>query len=65
MQLLRTMVDELERRPLEWGDPQFDLLELGLTVYRRLLGRFTVSYAVDPANRLVYLRDIAVLPQQA
>ncbi len=61
LRLLHSMVDELERRPLEWGDPQFDLLEMGLTVYHRMVDRFTVQYAVDPARRIVYLRRVELL----
>ena len=61
LRLLRTMVDALEARPMDWGDPQHDLLDLGLTVYHRMVNRFTVTYALDPARRFVYLLSILVL----
>ena len=58
---LRAMYRELRDRPREWGDPSWNLYQMGLVVYFRIAGRFTFSYAVDQVNRIVYLRWVRLL----
>jgi hypothetical protein len=59
---LMEVATHLRTDPLEWGDPQFRLHALDLLVCHRVLRRFHVSYALDQANRLVYLRELLLVP---
>ena len=58
---LRVITDRLTAAPLEWGDPQYRLPALGLLVCHGAHDSLHVAYAVDEANRIVYLTNIRLL----
>jgi hypothetical protein len=59
---LRAINARLENEPLEWGDSLHSLPSLGLLICRGFHGAFYVSYGVDEANSLVYLRSFQSQP---
>ena len=59
---LQSMNDALSRDPTSWGDPQNRLAHVEWTIYHRIHWYFNIYYAVDEANRTVYLKDILALP---
>jgi hypothetical protein len=44
--------------PLPWGEPEFDLHHLGITVGVGIRRPLVVRYGVDPARRIVYLQHV-------
>jgi hypothetical protein len=63
---LRASVREIEDRlvltPLEWGDPNFRLRQLGLTMFNGVAGMLHGYYAVDEARRTVYIKRVKFMP---
>ena len=58
--LLRTINRQLTTEPLVWGDPWYSLSQLALKVYHRACTPLHVSYAVDEARRVVYVRQLTL-----
>ena len=56
--VLLALTTALTDTPNEWGDPQYELPQLGLMVYHRLNEDFSISYAVDERRHIVYLRFV-------
>jgi hypothetical protein len=48
--------------PDVWGDPLSQLSALELQVYRRLEGPIIVYYAIDQAQRIVYVHSVLPFP---
>jgi hypothetical protein len=59
--LLRSIAGQLETRPVEWGDPLWTLRQIGVVIYHRMSGDFSVTDGVDAERQLVYLRGIRLL----
>jgi hypothetical protein len=55
---LRMIDGKMAQEPLTWGDPLYNHRRLGLVMYRAQSPPFQVHYAVDEANRIVYVRQI-------
>jgi hypothetical protein len=53
----------LTERPTTWGDPQYPLRQLGLTVYHGIHRLLHVYYAVDEARRIVYVQSFEIVPR--
>jgi hypothetical protein len=53
---LKTILHQLAMEPLVWGDPWYRLSQLGLQIYHRACAPLHVSYGVDPARRIVYIK---------
>jgi hypothetical protein len=60
---LKMIYRQLTTVPSTWGDPCNRLVHLGLTVYHRVYAPLYVSYAVDEARRIVYVKTLSVLPR--
>lgn len=52
----------LTTSPLEWGDPIYRLHAMGLTMYHAMSDFLNVHYAVDEARRIVYLKEVTLMP---
>ena len=48
--------------PAAWGDPQFRLKALNLTVYHRVEGPLFIAYAVDEVRKIVYVKSVLPFP---
>lgn len=59
---LREVRRQLETRPREWGDPEYQFHGLGAVSYLRVEGWFRVVYAVHESEPIVFLREIEPLP---
>jgi hypothetical protein len=59
---VRHVADQLEAEPLSWGDPSYQLHQLGLAVRHGIYAMLHVYYAVDDEHQLVYIKDIDGLP---
>lgn len=55
---LRAVVVRLKTDPLAWGDPLYDLHQLGMTVQRGQSPFLYVYYCVNVARRVVFIRDV-------
>ncbi len=53
---------ELQTRPREWGDPQFDFSHLSMTVYQRSGPILIVRYAVHATRPVVFVREVVLTP---
>jgi hypothetical protein len=58
--VLRTIYHQLTTDPLGWGDPWYHLSQLDLQVCHRACTPLHVSYAVDAARRVVYVRKLTL-----
>jgi hypothetical protein len=59
---LKAIQARLKQEPLTWGDPLFRFHHLGLEMRHGIQSLVHVYYAVDEANRVVYVRDLLPLP---
>ena len=59
---LKSIQGRLAEAPMTWGDPQYNLRSLGLTVYRGLCRPLQILYAVDQGLRVVYVMHYRPLP---
>jgi hypothetical protein len=55
---LRAIVARLKTDPLAWGDPLFDLHQLGMTVQRGQSPFLYVYYCVNVDRRIAFIRRI-------
>jgi hypothetical protein len=55
---LKQMVQHLETRPLEWGDPEYHLIHEGSVVCHGVIDPIIVRFAVYPIEIKVYVLDI-------
>ncbi len=54
---------KLTREPLTWGDPQYRLPSLGWLIFQGYYGGFLrIQYGVDEPNRIVYVKEIRMMP---
>ena len=58
---LRTMVDHLANRPLEWGDPEYNLIQAGGVVCHGIIAPILVRYAVYQLEQIVQIIEIKPL----
>lgn len=63
LKALETIHHQLSTDPQGWGDPWFQLHQLGLQVYQRTCPPLHVSYAVDQERRIVYVKTLTPLPR--
>jgi hypothetical protein len=54
--------EQLRKRPLEWGDPQYHLHAMGLLICRGIHEMLQVYYGVDEASRLVFIKEFEPVP---
>jgi hypothetical protein len=59
---LRSMVEQLENRPLEWGDPEYRTKLPGGIVCHGITWPLIVRFAVYEARNSVIIFNIAPLP---
>ncbi len=62
---LRTMIQELERDPIGWGDPLNVLTGRGVVVCQRAYSFLLVRYGVDEAARVVFVKAVLPMPGQS
>jgi len=55
---LRSIFERLETQPEASGDPLYRLKRLNLTVFRLLLNRIRVLYAVHDWERVVFVQEV-------
>jgi hypothetical protein len=58
---LDTVVNKLQTQPLEWGDPQYRLRGLELLMCHAYT-QLRVYYGVDERNRIVYIKEVLLMP---
>jgi hypothetical protein len=61
--LLQVIQDQLSSNPVQWGDPLYRLKNLDLLVCRRIYERIIVEYAVHQEERVVFLKDLRLQPE--
>ncbi len=59
---LKSIIDELETRPLEWGDPEHRTHQEGGRVYHGIAKPLIARYAAFEAEKVVFLFDVRALP---
>jgi hypothetical protein len=59
---LKVINRKLTSEPLIWGDPQYRLSNLGLTICHGIHSLLHVYYAVSSERRMVFVREILALP---
>jgi hypothetical protein len=59
---LRKMMDELENRPQEWGDPEYNTRKPGGVVCHGIAGPLFVRYVVYASHQVVTIINISPLP---
>ena len=59
---LKSIVDELERDPLGWGDPQYHAKSQGSTVCHGVLGPLYVEYVVFEPDSVVVILGLRPMP---
>jgi hypothetical protein len=53
------------KTPAAFGDPQFTLRHMGLNMYFRLHSVLAVTYAIDEARGIVYVRNVRLFVPRA
>lgn len=61
MRSMRHVDQQLQVRPVPWGDPLFDYHEARLHVFQANHENFIVTYAVHFDRRIVFLRNLELL----
>ena len=61
LEALKAIYHQLTTNPLTWGDPWYSLNHLGLQIYQRACTPLHVSYAVDAARRIVFVRRFTLV----
>jgi hypothetical protein len=59
---VRLVIENLETRPLTWGDPLFHLRNLRLLMFRATQNMLLVSYGVHEEERIVFVRQFRIVP---
>lgn len=59
---LRAVIARLKTDPFPWGDPLYDLHQLGMTMRRGKSPYLYVYYCVHQARRIVFIRDFEPNP---
>jgi hypothetical protein len=60
---LKMIYRQLTTAPTTWADPCNRLAHLDLLVYHRVYAPLYVSYAVDEARRIVFVKTLEPLPR--
>jgi hypothetical protein len=60
---LARVVELLETRPREWGDPLYSLQAARLSVYRGLHAQIWVRFGVHEVQSLVFVQAVGLLPR--
>jgi hypothetical protein len=60
---LKAVQHHLTVRPWEWGDPLYRLHTMGVTIYHAMSAFLNVHYGVDEVRRIVYLKDVTLMPR--
>jgi len=58
----RSIIEQLQTRPIEWGDPEWSTRKPGGRVYHGISEPLIVQYVVFEAERYVCIRSINPLP---
>jgi hypothetical protein len=61
LEALRTMLQELQSHPIEWGEPRYNTKKQGGVVCQRIHRLLIVHYAVYQDERRVLILDLQVL----
>jgi hypothetical protein len=59
---LRKMLDELQARPLEWGDPEYNTQHPGGIVCRSIAWPIMIRYAVYQNEKIVMIFEVKPFP---
>ncbi len=52
----------LQDDPIGFGDPNFNLKQMGLAICQRIYSMLRVGYGVDEKLRIVYIRTVDLYP---
>jgi hypothetical protein len=58
IEILKTAMHHLERRPLEWGDPRYNLAHPGGVVCHAMILPICFGYAVFPDEHVVVILEV-------
>jgi len=65
LEIMKTAMGQLERRPIAWGDPAYNLAHPGGIVYRALLAPISFVYAVYSSERVVIILEVRQFAEYA
>jgi hypothetical protein len=58
---VRTVKENLQSRPLTWGDPLYHLRSLRLLIFRAIQDMLLISYGVHEEKRIVFIRQFKLV----